>query len=61
MWVWDVALFLLFAVSLTLGCEDSSLTCSAHNLMFTYVHIGYFFEVPEVHVTNEGSGDEGIQ
>lgn len=34
MWVWDVALFLLSAVSLTLGCEDSSVTCSAHSLMF---------------------------
>lgn len=32
-WVWTVAPFLLFALSLTLGCGDSNVTCSAHSLM----------------------------
>lgn len=34
MWVWNVALFLLFAVNFSLGCGDSSVIYSTQTLVF---------------------------
>lgn len=60
MWVWDVTLFLLFAVSLTLGCEDSSVTCSAHNLMFIVSPYMVAVSLPILGVTKVNHCEESI-